>query len=83
MTRLKPGKPATYRITIQGTLNSSWSRAFNDMNITNEHSADGVPFSVLTGQLVDQGALLGVLDHLHGLGFSLLRVECVEISSAA
>jgi hypothetical protein len=50
------------------------------MAISNEVSEDGSPFSVLTGQLIDQAALFGVLEQLYGLGFPLVSVECLEIN---
>ena len=78
---LKLGTRATYRIRISGCLNCSWSGQFGDMVISNELSEDGSPVSVLTGLLVDQAALFGVLEHLYGLGFPLLSVECLEINS--
>lgn len=77
---LKLGTPATYRILISGCLNCSWSGQFGDMVISNELSEDGSPVSVLTGLLVDQAALFGVLEQLYGLGFPLVSVECLEIN---
>lgn len=81
MDILTLGTPATYRITIQGCLNSSWSASFSDMVISNELAEHGATLSVLTGPLVDQAALFGVLEHLYGLGFPLRSVECLKINS--
>jgi hypothetical protein len=81
MDTLTLGTPATYRITIQGCLNSSWSASFSDMVISNEFAENGSVLSVLTGPLDDQAALFGVLEHLYGLGFPLRSVECLEINS--
>ena len=80
MAPLTLGTPATYRITIQGYLGSSWSDDFGGMAFSNEVAADGSRRTVLTGWLVDQAALFGVLDGLYGLGFPLVSVECVEIN---
>jgi hypothetical protein len=82
MSPLTLGTPATYRITIQGSLDSSWSDDFGGMTVSNEVAADGSLLTVLTGWLVDQAALFGVLDGLYGLGFPLVSVECVEINQA-
>ena len=79
---LKLGTQATYRIRIAGRLNRSWSKQFGDMSVSDEVSGDGSPLSVLTGSLVDQAALFGVLNKLYGLGFPLVSVECVEINQA-
>lgn len=83
MSLLALGTPATYRITIQGCLDESWSDHFGGMAIRAEREADGSPLTVLTGRLVDQAALFGVLNGLYGLGFPLLSVECLEITQAA
>ncbi|MCB0225245.1 MAG: hypothetical protein KDI02_16270 [Anaerolineae bacterium] len=72
--------PATYRITICGRLNRSWTESFGSMAINYALGADGSLLSVLTGGLVDQAALFGVLNGLYGLGLPLISVECLEIN---
>jgi hypothetical protein len=67
--------PANYRIKIQGCLDDSWSDRFGGMTIRVEREADGSPLTVLTGRLVDQAALFGVLNGVYGLGFALLSME--------
>ena len=85
MSPLKLGTPATYRITIQGaiqgSLDDSWSSDFGGMAITHTVDADGHALTVLSGWLVDQAALFGVLNGLYGLGFPLCSVECLEIKA--
>lgn len=80
MAPLTLGTSATYRITIQGYLDSSWSDDFSGLVISNQVAENGSPFTTLTGWLVDQAALFGVLDGLYGLGFPLLSVECLEFN---
>ena len=80
MSPLTLGTPATYRIIIQGYLDSSWSDNFGGMSVNNEMAKDGSWQTVLCGRVVDQAALFGVLDGLYGLGFPLVTVECVEIN---
>ena len=80
MSPLTLGTPATYRITVQGYLDSSWSDDFGGMVVSSEVAADGSSLTVLTGRLVDQPALFGILDGLYGLGFPLVSVDCVEIN---
>jgi len=82
MAPLTLGTPATYRITVQGYLDSSWSDHFGGLAVSNEVGKDGSPLTVLTGWLVDQAALFGILDGLYGLGFPLVAVECLEINQA-
>jgi hypothetical protein len=83
MTSITLGKPAAYRITVQGCLSSSWSDQFGGMAITNEVDAEESSLTVLSGRLVDQAALFGILNGLYGLGFALLSVECLEVDRAA
>ncbi len=80
MSPLTLGTSATYRITVQGYLDCSWSDDFGGMTVNNYVAADGFPQTMLTGWLVDQAALFGVLDGLYGLGFPLVAVECLEIN---
>ena len=83
MSSLTLGAPATYRITVQGYLDCSWSDDFGGMAFSNEAAADGSTQTVLTGWLVDQAALFGILDRLYGLGFPLVAVERDEINGTA
>jgi hypothetical protein len=80
MSSLTLGTPATYRITVQGYLDSSWSDDLGGLAVSKQVAADGSTQTLLTGWLVDQAALFGVLDRLYGLGFPLVSVECVEIN---
>jgi len=60
-----------YRITIQGTLDDSWSAWFDGLAIAQE--GDGT--STLVGPVPDQAALFGLLGRLRDLGAALLAVE--------
>ena len=75
MSTLTLGTPAMHRITIQGRLDDSWSEQLGGMAFSSGLEAEGSPLTVLTGPLVDQAALYGVLNALYGLGFALLSVE--------
>jgi hypothetical protein len=75
--------PAKYRIRIQGYLDNTWSDQFYGLVLTNYYSPKQPMQTVLTGHLVDQAALLGVLNHLYGLGFPLLSVECLSAGQAS
>ena len=79
---LKLTNPARYRIWIQGYLDNTWANQFGEMTFTN-HQASGQPMvTVLTGQVIDQAELMGVLIHLNGLGFPLLSVECLGFAES-
>ena len=60
-----------YRVRIRGHLDPSWSAWFDDLVIT--HADDGT--TTLSGPLVDQAALYGLLGRLRDLGATLLSVE--------
>jgi hypothetical protein len=63
--------PARYRIRIRGHLDPSWSAWFDSLTV--DQADDGT--TELTGPLVDQSALLGLLARLRDLGATLLLVE--------
>jgi hypothetical protein len=60
-----------YRVRIRGHLDPTWSTWFDGMTIVLED--DGA--TTLTGPLVDQAALYGLLGRLRDLGGTLLEVE--------
>lgn len=67
--------PAEYQIHIQGRLDKSWSDRLAGMSIATTTEKNVTPLTTLQGELVDQSALLGVLNTLHDLGYSLLQVN--------
>ncbi len=60
-----------YQILVQGQLDPERSSWFDDLAIT--HSADDE--TLLSGPLVDQAALYGVLLKIRDLGLPLLEVK--------
>jgi hypothetical protein len=71
--------PATYRIRVQGVLDENWSEYYGGMTIQAKIEPDQPPVTTLTGQLLDQAALMGVLNRLYGLCLPFLSVECLSI----
>jgi hypothetical protein len=70
------GRPAYYRIYLQGILNPDWARDFIDMKLECVHSPATQDVTVLKGEVVDQAALMGILNMMYDLGLPLLGVEC-------
>ncbi len=70
--------PAVYRISIQGILDKDWSDYCGGMAIEHEGDPKRYAMTILTGRLVDQSALVGVLNSLHDLGYLILGVEYRE-----
>ncbi|NTU78703.1 MAG: hypothetical protein HGA45_04755 [Chloroflexales bacterium] len=71
--RLRLHDVARYEIWVQGCLHPSWCREL-EMQIVQIRSELGLT-TRLVGELRDQAALVGMLQHLYELGFPLLRVS--------
>ena len=66
--------PASYRIRILGHLDPVWSAWFDGLDIVQEADAT----TTLTGRIIDQAELFGLLARLRDLGATLLSVEPVH-----
>ena len=64
-----------YQIKVVGHLDPAWSEWFEELNLS--HEPDGC--TVLTGCLVDQAALYGVLIKIRDLGLRLVSVQTIGI----
>ena len=82
LSKFNLGTPATYRIKIKGHLDSSWSDRLGGVMIENSVEPEEVSVSMLTGELVDQAALFGVLNNLYMLGLPLLSVEFIDAGAS-
>ena len=71
-------QPAIYRIRVRGILDKLWSDYSRGMTIEIESDAHQHAVTILTGRLVDQSALVGVLNSLHDMGCPILSVERIE-----
>ena len=67
------GQPMIYQIRIKGHLGRQWADRFEGLNIT--HEVDGT--TLLTGPIVDQAALHGLLRKIRDLGIELFSVNSV------
>jgi hypothetical protein len=65
---------AVYRIRVKGHLPSGWSEWFDNMTITLEPNGD----TILSGPVMDQPALHGLLIKVRDLGLTLISVDRVE-----
>lgn len=57
-----------YQIYIQGYLGQNWTDSLQSFHI--QHKGNGI--TILTGPVVDQSALRGLLDHLFDLDIVIL-----------
>ena len=62
-----------YQIRVKGHLDRHWEDRFEGLSITLE--ADGT--TLLTGRVVDQAALHGILRKIRDLGIVLLAVNLI------
>ncbi|WP_044251643.1 hypothetical protein [Rhodopirellula sp. SWK7] len=74
--QLQPGKPACYRIVVEGSLDDQWSGRLGGMQIVASSSEVQSPVTTLSGQVQDQAALMGVLNSLYQLRYKILSVNC-------
>ncbi len=64
-------QPMVYQIRIKGHLRHQWTDWFEGLTISLEDSGD----TLLTGPVVDQAALFGLLKKVRDLGMPLLSVH--------
>jgi hypothetical protein len=69
-----PDQPTVYQIRLRGHLSDQWTNWFEDFTITLEEDGD----TLLTGLLVDQAALFGLLKKVRDLGLPLVSIDCVK-----
>jgi hypothetical protein len=70
--------PGQYEIRIKGHLDDRWDDWFGRLTITLEDNGD----TLLTGPVVDQAALHGLLRKVRDLGMPLISVNRVESGQA-
>jgi hypothetical protein len=71
-------QPVMYQIRIKGHLGPQWIDWFNGLTITIEENGN----TLLTGEVVDQAALHGILKKVRDLGMPLLSVNSVDSTQA-
>ncbi|MBN1217332.1 MAG: hypothetical protein JXM69_00265 [Anaerolineae bacterium] len=67
-----------YQIRLKGHLSCEWTDWFEGLTIRLEDNGN----TLLTGPVVDQAALFGLLKKVRDLGMPLLAVNCVEPGSS-
>jgi len=71
-------QPVVYQIRIKGHLGSQWTDWFEGLTITLEEDGD----TLLTGPVIDQSALHGLLKKVRDLGMPLVSVCPLENNQA-
>lgn len=73
-------QPATYRIQVVGYLDQNWSPRLGGLEINLSEKEGKQSVTTLSGPLIDQAALFGVLKALYDMRLPLLSVQCLEIA---
>jgi hypothetical protein len=71
---IDPNQPMVYQIRIKGHLGHQWTDWFEGLSIAQEEDGD----TLLTGPVIDQAALHGLLKKVRDLGMPLLSVDSVK-----
>jgi len=70
MPKTDPSEPMIYQIRVTGHLGSEWTDWFEGLTIMREDNGE----TLVTGPVVDQAALHGLLRNVRDLGMPLLSV---------
>lgn len=76
--KMEPSQPVVYQIRIKGHLGPQWTDWFEGLSITLEEDGD----TLITGPVVDQASLHGLLKKVRDLGMPLVSVSPVEPGSS-
>lgn len=71
-------RPMIYQIRIKGHLGRHWSDWFEGLTITLEDNGE----TLLTGLVLDQAALYGLLRKVRNAGMPLISVVCTSDGSS-
>jgi hypothetical protein len=67
-------KPEVYQIRVKGILDEKWSDWFDGLTITRQANGE----TLMTGPVVDQAALHGLLNKIRDIGLPLLSLNRVK-----
>jgi len=69
--------PVSYQICIKGHLNERWMRWFEGLEVTQLPNGK----TIISGPIVDQAALRGLLNRIRDLGMELISVQPKAVST--
>jgi hypothetical protein len=70
---IRPIQPIVYQIRLKGHLSHQWTGWFEGLTITLEEDGN----TLLTGPVIDQAALHGLLKKVRDLGMPLMSVNSI------
>ena len=77
-SEIEKAQTMVYQIRIKGHLGRKWADWFEGLTITLEGNGE----TLLSGPVVDQAALYGLLRKVRDVGMPLLSVVCVKPGQA-
>jgi hypothetical protein len=69
---MSKGSGTVYRIIVRSELSDTYAVAFEGMEMDTKSGE-----TVLTGKVIDQPHLYGIIDRINGLGLELLSVQAL------
>ena len=75
----RPDGPAIYEIRLKGHLEARWADRFEDMTIVLADNGE----THLSGPVIDQAALHGLLKKVRDIGMPLISISPVEPGQGA
>ncbi|MBN1315128.1 MAG: hypothetical protein JXA42_06655 [Anaerolineales bacterium] len=70
--------PDVYQIQIREKLDRRWSDWFEGLEIAYHQDDRDQYITILTGPIIDQAALYGILQKIHNLNLVLISVQQME-----
>jgi hypothetical protein len=69
---MSEGTGTVYRIVVRSELSDRYAVAFEGMEMETKHGE-----TILTGEVIDQPHLYGILDRINALGLELLSLQAL------
>jgi hypothetical protein len=69
---------ARYEIRLKGHLDDRWAVRFGGMRVTRHHDSDGYPVTILSGPVIDQSALHGMLAVIRDIGIPVVSITQIK-----
>ena len=74
-SQIKMYRPARYCIKVSGAIDKKWFSYHEGLFVETESAGQERPLTTLTGEVTDQAALMGILNHLYDMQCPLVSVE--------
>ena len=76
MSQEKMAEESVYQIRVQGRIDTQWSIWLNGMSIVQE--SEEPPVTRISGGVIDQAKLRGIINQLWDLNLTLISVNRME-----